>query len=210
MLILSHFFNSLCTNHFVITCCIAPLLTDTLNNSWIRRGGGTFHALSIYKRDFYLLADSDNDTQFIEILNLSYRNFRFMRRCQGKVKQSAWLLQCHQTSVKIRRLNGNENFKNSVLKEYFPICTSNGADITYILKLRTKTMLKSLLEGIKVNHPCDNEGLHNFISFHVNRKKNLREHERQEQDNPPCRTVSHCDSLPNMWGNRCNAINCNG
>ena len=32
-------------------------------------------------------------------------------------------------------------------------------------------MLKQLLEGIKVNHPCDNEGLHIFISFHVNRKK---------------------------------------
>jgi hypothetical protein len=32
-------------------------------------------------------------------------------------------------------------------------------------------MLKSLLEGIKLKHPCDNEGLGICIGFHENGRK---------------------------------------
>jgi len=32
-------------------------------------------------------------------------------------------------------------------------------------------MLKTLLEGIKIKHPCDNEGLDIFISFSCKQKK---------------------------------------
>jgi hypothetical protein len=34
-------------------------------------------------------------------------------------------------------------------------------------------MLKSLLEGIKVEHPRDYEGLDIFIGFHVNKRKSV-------------------------------------
>lgn len=38
-------------------------------------------------------------------------------------------------------------------------------------------MLKSLLEGIKVKHPCDNEGIDTFIGLHANKRKSVRTQE---------------------------------
>jgi hypothetical protein len=37
--------------------------------------------------------------------------------------------------------------------------------------------LKSLLEGIKVKQPHDNEELENFIGFHINKRKSVETRE---------------------------------
>jgi hypothetical protein len=83
----------------------------------------------------------------------------------------------YHNSVNIRHLKEKKNFKSSILKEYSPVCSTNGADIAHILKLRTKTMLKSLLEGIKVKHPHGNEGLDIFIGYHTNKRKSAEARE---------------------------------
>jgi hypothetical protein len=67
-------------------------------------------------------------------------------------------------------------------------------------------MLKSLLEGIKVKHPCDNKGLDILSVFHVNK----RNFEETRKTGTTQAAILDGDSTPNTWGNRCNGINYSG